>query len=49
GAYRLLIFNGYSLYLIKEFLNYYNDHKIILFSLLPYISYNLQPYNVVIF
>ncbi|OCK93599.1 uncharacterized protein K441DRAFT_565142, partial [Cenococcum geophilum 1.58] len=49
GAYRLLIFNGYGLYLIKEFLNYYNDYKIILFSLLLYISHNLQPYNVVIF
>jgi len=49
GAYRLLIFNGYGLYLMKEFLDYCDDHKIILFSLLPYISHNLQLYNVVVF
>ena len=49
GAYQLLIFNGYGLHLIKEFVNYYDDHKIILFSLLLYISHNLQPCNVVVF
>ena len=49
GAYRLLIFDGYGLHLTKEFLDYCDDHKIILFSLLPYTSHNLQPCDVVVF
>ena len=49
GAYRLLIFNGYGSHLTYEFIEYYDDRKIIPFSLLPYTSYLLQPLNIRVF
>ena len=49
GVWRLLIFDGFDSHMTKNFLDYYIEAKIILFSLPPYLSQNLQPLNVVIF
>ena len=41
SVYRLFIFDGFGSYLTKKFIEYYNTNKIISFSLLTYLSYNL--------
>ncbi|RMZ70265.1 DDE superfamily endonuclease [Pyrenophora seminiperda CCB06] len=45
AAARLLIFNRFRSYGIKELINFCNDNNIVLFSLSFYTSYNLQPLN----
>ena len=47
--YRLLIFDGYDSHLTKEFIDYCDLMNIILFTLPPHLSQNLQPFNVVVF
>ena len=44
-----MIFDGFDLYMMKNFLDYYTEAKIIPFSLPPYSSQNLQPLNIVVF
>jgi hypothetical protein len=46
GAYRLLIFDGFRSHLIKEFVDYADDHKVISFSLHPHTFHNPQPCDV---
>ena len=45
----MLIYDGFETYKILEILEYYFEHKIILYRLLSHTSYKLQPYNVAIF
>ena len=49
GAWRLLIFDSYSSYLTKEFIDYCNDATIVPFSLSAHSSQHLQSLDVVIF
>ncbi|ENI03184.1 hypothetical protein COCC4DRAFT_93927, partial [Bipolaris maydis ATCC 48331] len=49
GVYRLLIFDGFGSHCTVEFFRYADDHKIILFTLPPHTSHDLQPLDVVCF
>ncbi|KAF1970908.1 hypothetical protein BU23DRAFT_472563, partial [Bimuria novae-zelandiae CBS 107.79] len=45
----LLIFNNYRSYVTIEFINYYNYYRILLIVLPSYLTYTLQPLNIVLF
>ena len=47
--YYLLILNSYRLYVIIDFIKYYNKNKILLAILPPYLTYMLQPLDVCLF
>jgi hypothetical protein len=47
--YRLLIMDNYSSHCFREFIEYANEHKVVLFSLPPHTSHFLQPLDVVLF
>jgi len=49
GDYRLLIYDGYQSHMTWESMNFCEKKKIIVFFLIPYISYLMQPLNVSIF
>ena len=49
GAHWLLLLDGYGLHLIKEFIEYYKEKNIYLLAIPPYISYFLQPLNIILF
>jgi len=49
GVYPLLLLDGFSSDCTKEFLDYCDQHKIIVFCLPPHLSHLLQPLDVVIF
>ena len=49
SSYRILIADGHSSHLSREFLDYCLAHKILLCILLPYLTYSLQLLNVVLF
>jgi hypothetical protein len=47
--YRLLILNGHGSHITIDFINYYDQNKILLAILPPYLTNTLQPLNKVIF
>jgi len=49
GVYRLLLLAGFGSHCTKEFLDYCDQHKIIVFCLPPDSSHLLQPLDVVVF
>ena len=49
GIYRLLILDGHTSHLSIGFIQYYQDHKIILLYLPPHSTHYLQPLDVGIF
>jgi hypothetical protein len=49
GQYRLLIIDGHGSHHTVEFIQYAEDHDIILFGLPPYLTHILQPLDVVVF
>ena len=49
GQYRLLIIDGHGSHHTMEFIQYAEDHDIILFGLPPYLTHILQPLDVVVF
>ncbi|KID81679.1 transposase [Metarhizium guizhouense ARSEF 977] len=49
GQYRLLIIDGHGSHHTVEFLQYAEDHSIILFGLPPHLTHILQPLDVVVF
>jgi len=49
GVYPLLLLDGFDSHCTKEFLDYYDQYKIIVFCLPPHSSHLLQLLNVVIF
>jgi len=49
GVYGLLLLDGFGLHCTKEFLDYCDQHKIIVFCLSPHSSHLLQPLDVVVF
>ena len=49
GSKRLLIIDGHGSHHTKQFIQYYNDHKIIPFSLSPHLTHLLQLLDVVVF
>jgi len=49
GVYRLLLLDGFGSHCTKEFLDYYDRHKIIVFCLSPHSSHLLQPLDLVVF
>jgi hypothetical protein len=46
---QLLILDSYSSYFIKQFIQFYNNHYILLFTIIPYTTYNTQLLDVVVF
>jgi len=49
GAWRLLLLDGYGSHATKEFLDYCDEHRILLYVLPPYATHFLQPLDVVVF
>ncbi|KFG81468.1 transposase [Metarhizium anisopliae] len=49
GQYRLLIIDGHGSHHTVEFIQYAEDHRIILFGLPPHLTHILQPLDVVVF
>jgi len=49
GPYRLLLLDGFGSHLTKQFLDYCDHDKIIVFCLPPHTSHVLQPLDVVVF
>ena len=49
GVSRLLLLDGFGSHYTKEFLDYCDQHKIIVFCLPPHSSHLLQPLDVVVF
>ncbi|OCK97065.1 uncharacterized protein K441DRAFT_712513 [Cenococcum geophilum 1.58] len=49
GAHQLLLLDGYGLYLIKEFAEYYKEKNIHLLAIPPHISHSLQLLNIILF
>ncbi|KID81257.1 transposase [Metarhizium guizhouense ARSEF 977] len=49
GQYRLLIIDGHGSHHTVEFIQYAEDHDIVLFGLPPYLTHILQPLDVVVF
>ncbi|KAF7565071.1 hypothetical protein PtrM4_045050 [Pyrenophora tritici-repentis] len=48
-GYRLLLLDGHGSYVTMDFINYCNDHKILLAVYPPHATYTLQPLDVVMF
>ena len=49
GTYQLLLLDGYGSHCTKEFIEFCDDHNIILFCLPPHTAHLLQPLDVVVF
>ncbi|RPB04330.1 DDE-domain-containing protein, partial [Choiromyces venosus 120613-1] len=49
GVYRLLLLDGFGSHCTKQFIDYCDNHKIVVFCLPPHTSYLLQPLDVVVF
>lgn len=49
GAHRLLLLDGFGSHCTKQFIDYCDRHKIIVFCLPPHSSHLLQPLDVVVF
>jgi len=49
GAYRLLLLDGFGSHCTKQFIDYCDRYKIIVFCLPPHSSHLLQPLDVVVF
>ncbi|KAF7565281.1 hypothetical protein PtrM4_047150 [Pyrenophora tritici-repentis] len=49
SGYRLLLLDGHGSYVTMDFINYCNDHKILLLAFPPYATHTLQPLDVGIF
>jgi DDE superfamily endonuclease len=49
GIYQLLLLNRYGSHLTKEFAEYCDKNRIILFAIPPYISHFLQPLDIILF
>ena len=49
GVYRLLLFDGHTSHLTIEVLQFYNEQKILLFLLLPYLTHLIQLLDVACF
>jgi hypothetical protein len=49
GTHRLLICDGYGSHMTYEFVRFCEDHKIIVFFLIPHTSHILQPLDVGVF
>ncbi|TKA66365.1 hypothetical protein B0A49_07680, partial [Cryomyces minteri] len=49
GAWRLLLLDGHGPHATKDFLDYGDDHKILLYYLPPHATHFLQPLDVVVF
>jgi hypothetical protein len=47
--YRLLILDGHGSYVTKAFINYCDEHRILLCILPPHLTHTLQPLEVVVF
>ncbi|OCK74468.1 hypothetical protein K432DRAFT_310649, partial [Lepidopterella palustris CBS 459.81] len=47
SKYQLLILNSYTSHFTREFIQFYNNHLIILFTTILYTTYIYQPLNVV--
>jgi hypothetical protein len=46
GEWRILVMDGYGSHLTREFIDYYWDHKILPFKLIPHSIHLLQPYDM---
>src|ERR1700723_1894418 len=49
GVYRLLLLDGHGSHLTKEFAEYCDENRIILFAIPPHTSHFLQPLDIVLF
>jgi hypothetical protein len=49
GTYRLLLLDGFGSHCTKEFLDFCDVHRIVVFCLPPHTSHLLQPLDVVVF
>ena len=49
GTYRLLLLDRFGSHCTKQFIDYCNNHKIVVFCLPPHSSHLLQPLDVVVF
>jgi hypothetical protein len=49
GIYRFLIMDGHGSHILKEFIQFCENHSIIALYFSPYITYILQPLNISVF
>ena len=49
GTHRLLLLDGFGSHCTKQFIDYCDNHKIVVFCLPPHSSHLLQPLDVVVF
>lgn len=49
SEYRLLICDNYGSHCFREFIQFVEDYRIILFGLRPHFSHFMQPLDVVVF